>query len=240
MTTAYTQVRELAVTIPGATRVFEKVGIDYCCGGERSLHDACVAAQVDEEALINTLEQLRQHPQAEYAARPEQAESLAKLIDHIIDVHHEFTREEIVRIDKLLIKVCGVHGANHTELLEIQALFRDLAADLGPHMHKEELMLFPYIRSLERAALAGRGAPPCPFGTVNNPVRMMRTEHDVAGVLLAKMRSLSNDYTPPEDACVSYQTLYQALDAFEKDLHEHIHLENNLLFPKAVAMEDAV
>lgn len=238
MTTAQTRVRDLAVTIPGATRVFEKLGIDYCCGGERSLHEACVSAHVDEASVVDTLAQLQTQPDANAPAF--QAGSLAELVNHIVDVHHEFTREELVRIDKLLIKVCDKHGTNHTELFEIQAAFRDLAADLGPHMNKEELMLFPYIRSLERAAIAGRTAPPSPFGSVRNPVRMMSTEHDVAGELLRRMRTLSQGYAPPSDACVSFHTMYQALEGLERDLHQHIHLENNVLFPQAIELEDRI
>lgn len=234
MTSAQTTVRDLAVTIPGATRVFEKLGIDYCCGGLRSLHDACVAAQVDETAVLGELDALQRQAETPRPSPEFALGALAGLITHIVEVHHEFTRDELVRIDKLLTKVCERHGTNHTELFEIQAAFRDLAADLGPHMQKEEVILFPYIRAIERAATTGRAAPPAPFGTVQNPIRMMAFEHDRAGELLSKMRTLSNGYRTPDDGCVTFHTLYQALEGLEKDLHQHIHLENNVLFPRAL------
>ncbi|HUE83073.1 MAG TPA: hemerythrin domain-containing protein [Pyrinomonadaceae bacterium] len=149
------------------------------------------------------------------------------------------TRQEMDRLRSLLEKVCSVHGQNYPELLTVQALFRELCMDLTPHMFKEEQMLFPYIERMEEAAKNGHEISAPPFGTVRNPVRMMMMEHDTAGDLLRKLRETSSDYTVPKDGCISYQTLYQAMEAFEQDLHQHIHLENNVLFPRAVEMEDA-
>jgi regulator of cell morphogenesis and NO signaling len=166
--------------------------------------------------------------------------TLAELIDHIIETHHIFTRNEIGRLRELLDKVCGVHGQNHPELAHLRSLFETLSLELEPHMMKEERVLFPYVIGMEDAVSNERSVTTPPFITVANPVRMMMLEHDRAGELLKQMRRLTSDYTPPPDACTSYQTLYQALDAFEKDLHQHIHLENNILFPRAVKMEGAV
>jgi len=232
-------VRELAVEIPGATRVFEKVGIDYCCGGQKSLADACAQAGVTVEHMMSSL------GEAKASQGPGEgpnflAVSLAELIDHIVSNHHVFTRDEIRRLRALLDKVCSVHYQNHPELLRLRSVFETLAAELEPHMMKEERVLFPYVKMMEAAARDERALPVPPFGTVANPVRMMMMEHDAAGELLKEMRQLASNYVAPPDACISYQTLYEALDAFEKDLHQHIHLENNVLFPRAAETETLV
>src|SRR5262249_1532703 len=146
-------------------------------------------------------------------------------------------RQEIARLTPLMEKVCGKHGGNHPELLHIQAFFRGLAQELTSHMMKEEMVLFPYVARMEEAVIEGDPLLPAPFGTVANPVAMMEHEHDAAGDALRAMRSATNGYVAPEGACVSYQTLYRGLEEFEADLHQHIHLENNILFPRALAME---
>jgi regulator of cell morphogenesis and NO signaling len=156
-----------------------------------------------------------------------------------VDKHHSFTRDEIKRLVLLVSKVVSVHGRNHPELLQVQSLFRDLSEELTTHMTKEEQLLFPYIAEMEQAISSKRSLPPAIFGTVQNPVRMMMLEHDSSGQMLHKVRELTNGYVPPPDACVTYQTLYRALEAFERDLHEHIHLENNILFPRSVDFETA-
>ena len=229
-------VRDLAVEIPGATRVFEKLGIDYCCGGMRSLTDACAAAGIPRDEVMNSLQTVI--ASSENSTEPEfQKATLEMLIEHIVSKHHEFTRLEITRLKVLLEKVCTVHGGNHPELFNLQLLFRELAADLETHMAKEERVLFPYVARMEAAATQNVPLFKPPFGTVANPVRMMMLEHDRAGEILKEIRTLSSNYTPPGDGCISYQTLYTALKELEKDLHQHIHLENNILFPRAVEME---
>ena len=165
--------------------------------------------------------------------------SQAELITHIVEKHHAFTREELERLDALLAKVCGVHGQNHPELFHIQDQFGKLRGDLEPHMLKEESVLFPYIIRMEEAAVGNQALPTPPFGTVRNPVRVMMAEHDAAGYILGRMREASSDYTVPADGCISYKTLYSALAELEVDLHQHIHLENNILFPRAVEQENA-
>jgi regulator of cell morphogenesis and NO signaling len=159
------------------------------------------------------------------------------LINHVVGKHHSFTRLEIARLNALLEKVCVAHGKNHPELLQINVLFRELGADLETHMTKEEHVLFPYVIRMEAAAQQLVPLVRPPFGTVANPVRMMMLEHDRAGELLKEIRVLSSDYVPPPDGCISYQTLYTALAALEQDLHQHIYLENKILFPRAVQME---
>ncbi len=227
-------VRELALEIPAATRVFEKMGIDYCCGGRRSLADACAVAGVKIEDVQLEL------TTASHAQREEpnfHTATLEELINHVVGKHHSFTRQEIARLNALLEKVCVAHGENHPELFRINMLFRELGADLEAHMTKEERMLFPYVIRMEAAAKQDVPWFRPPFGTVANPVRMMMLEHDRAGELLQEIRALSFDYVPPADGCMSYRTLYAAFEALEKDLHQHIHLENNILFPRAVEME---
>ena len=226
-------VRELASATPGAARVFEKFGIDYCCGGERSLAQACSAAKVNLQEVAEALEE----PQTQSGDRDWQKANLAELAEHIVAKHHEYVRQEIQRLIPLAAKVAGVHGKNHPELQGIQSSFQALAEELTTHLMKEERMLFPYIAQLELAAKSGNRPAASPFGTVKNPVRMMMMEHDSAGELLRKIREVSNNYNLPADACMSFQMLYRALEEFEADLHKHIHLENNILFPRAVELE---
>lgn len=227
-------VRELVLENPAAARVFERFGIDYCCGGDKSLAEACAAAKVPASDVIAALES----PGSGSAERDWSAAPLAELAQHIVEKHHTFTREEMKRLEPLLAKVVSVHGQNHPELLRVRGAFQELCQELSLHMMKEEQILFPYIAEMEAAATSHRPLPPAMFGTVQNPVRMMMLEHDSAGQALAEIREKTNAYALPPDACVSYQTLYRALREFEADLHQHIHLENNILFPRALKMED--
>jgi regulator of cell morphogenesis and NO signaling len=165
-------VREYALEIPAATRIFEKLGIDYCCGGGQSLADACAKAGVAVAEVLGSFETDARSDQAS-TVNQWQTAAQAELIAHIIEKHHVFTREELERLDALLAKVCGVHGQNHSELFHIQTQFGDLRADLEPHMLKEEHVLFPYITLLEQAKVQNAPAPSAPFGTVRNPVRML-------------------------------------------------------------------
>lgn len=230
-------VREIATNLPQATRVLEKLKIDYCCGGEQHLGEACAAAGVKME----TLEQmLRETAFAAPSEKPDfQNLTLTELISYILDTHHVFTRNEMARLDLLMAKVVAAHGENHSELLAMSTLLRQLFDDLTPHMFKEEQILFPFLVELEQSSLHGRPAPFAPFGTLNNPIRMMLMEHDTAGEIVRELRKLSSNYAVPVDACASYRTLYQSLEAFERDLHQHIHLENNILFPKALILEQS-
>lgn len=233
-------VREYALEMPQATRVFEKLKIDYCCGGGRTVGDAARAAGVGLDELARLLEEAK----TEDAATSDlpfdaQTGTLSELIDYIIDKHHVFTRAETERISALFEKVCAKHGANHPEVVAARTLFLRLCDDLQPHMFKEEAILFPYVKALEQAAEGSAAPPSAPFGTVNNPVRMMMREHDTAGDLLRELRLATSDFAAPADACMSFRALYDALEIFERDLHQHIHLENNVLFPRAVEMERA-
>jgi regulator of cell morphogenesis and NO signaling len=235
--TAEKTVRELALENSAATRVFEKLGIDYCCGGNKSLEEACRVANVPTDKVLDSLEMAEQASRANQKERSWQVEPLADLIDHINSTHHKYTREEIARLGPLFDKVYSVHGKNHPELQRVRASFQGLAQELTAHMMKEEMVLFPYIVRMEEAVIQREPILPPPFGSVQNPVAMMMHEHDSAGEALRAMRKTSAGYTPPGDACISYQTLYKALADFEADLHQHIHLENNILFPRAIEME---
>lgn len=230
-------VREVAVENPAATRVFERFGIDYCCGGNQALEQACQRAGVSFNEVIDSLDLEEETARAAKHVRDWQSEPLSELITHIKNTHHTYTREEIVRLAALLQKVCSVHGKNHAELFGIQETFGSLSQELMTHMMKEEMVLFPYIARMEESVVQREPVLPAPFGTVQNPVAMMEHEHDSAGAALRSIRKNSRDFATPADACISYQTLYKALAAFEADLHQHIHLENNILFPRAIAME---
>jgi len=231
-------IRELALENVAATKVFERLGIDYCCGGNHTLEQACRAASIPVEQVLKSLEEAQLSSPANSTDRNWQTEPLGDLVSHIMNTHHKYTRDGIARLTPLFAKVCSVHGANHPELAELRDVFTGLTHELTTHLMKEEMVLFPYIVRMEEAVIEKAPVLPPPFGTVQNPVAMMEHEHDTAGNALRSMREISRGYTAPPDACVSYQTLYKALAELEADLHQHIHLENNILFPRAIEMED--
>jgi regulator of cell morphogenesis and NO signaling len=166
-------------------------------------------------------------------------QTLASLIDHIVRKHHTYCRETCLRIDPLLAKVISKHGENYPALGQIQIIFASLRNELAMHLMKEEQMFFPYIVRLEEAKVSQSAPPGAPFGTVQNPTRMTVQEHDDAGRLIKEIRTWTQNFTPPPAACNSFRALYHGLEEFEADLHQHIHLENNLLFPRSIALEDA-
>jgi regulator of cell morphogenesis and NO signaling len=233
-------VRELAVERPGATRIFENLGIDYCCGGEKSLEEACLAAGVPAERIVALLNQAESVGVESADGGIWQGRPLSHLTWYIVSKHHAYTREELGKLSQLFAKVCSAHAQNHPELLRLQFLFQGLGQELTAHMEKEEQVLFPYITQMEDTVRRHEPISVPFFGTVRNPVRMMMLEHDNAGQVLQEMRRVSSDYAVPADGCTSFKTLYQALEAFERDLHQHIHLENNILFPRALEMENQI
>lgn len=236
--TAKTQtVREIALEQPSSIRVFEHYGIDYCCGGRKPLAEACIATAVEVDVVIAALEAAAaaQAPLANDWAQ----ESMESLVHHIVATHHSYVKNELPRLAVLAQKVVNRHGATMAELLAIQAALASLDAELTQHLAKEEEILFPYIVNFERASNAGTAKPSGCFGTVANPIRMMTAEHDAAGALLAEIRRLSSNFTTPEHACPTFHAFYDGLREFEQDLHQHIHLENNILFPRAMQMESS-
>ena len=232
-------VREIALEAPLTTKVFENYKIDYCCGGNRFFLDACRTAGADAENVLKEISVCLESP-AETEFDWVKTASLGRLTDYIVDKHHTFTRDEIKNLTPLMIKVAGRHGEHHTELYALEELFIELCNDLAPHLLKEEQVLFPYIKDLENFKIKNGKVPLSCFGTVQNPVGMMMREHDTAGEILRSMREVSRDYEIPEGACPSYTALLTRLEAFEKDLHQHIHLENNVLFPKAIELENEI
>lgn len=239
MITTDMTVRDVAMELPQSTRLFEKLRIDYCCGGNKPLAEACASAGVDVDSVIEMLAEVTQSNSKDEGALDFQTLTPTKLIAHIVETHHVFTRSEMDRLQSLADKVLAAHGVNHPELIHVDGLLAELGAELTPHMMKEEQVLFPYIVAMESATNQHRPVPFAPFGTVNNPIRMMMREHDAAGEIMRELRKLTSDYKVPADGCISYRTLYEALENFERDLHQHIHLENNILFPKALDLETA-
>jgi regulator of cell morphogenesis and NO signaling len=237
MTAAATTVRDIALEQPASIRVFEKFGIDYCCGGRKALAQACQERSLDLQTVLAAIESAAQgedEPAQEWASA-----SLEALCEHIVKTHHDYVRREIPRLWLLAQKVVARHGDTHPELVHIQQLIRGAGEDLIQHLGKEEQILFPSIVNMERNLTAcGPRSLGC-FGSVRNPIRVMMAEHDAAGDALAQIRRLSHDFTPPEGACPTYVGFYRALAEFEQDLHRHVHLENNILFPRAIEMDES-
>ncbi len=233
-----TRVKDIALSHPSVRRVPEEAQVDHCCGGEESLQKACVHAGVDSEEILKRLRENSRHvnpADANWTMAP-----LSDLTAYVRNNHHGYVREAIPRVTTLLEKVKAKHGKHHPELAEIEISFREVGKEMIMHMQKEEQILFPYIEALDRAA-NGKGILEPPFfQTVKNPIRAMMKEHDAAGNLVRQIREASAEYAAPADACTSYKTLLQELHQFELDLHQHVHLENNILFPRAVELEGAV
>jgi regulator of cell morphogenesis and NO signaling len=237
MTTTTQTVREIALENPASIRVFEAFGIDYCCGGRKPLAEACAAKNIALDTVITALK----NGSASSAPVSEDwnAQPLGALVAHIVNAHHAYVRRELPRLAELANKVVNRHGDTKPELPQIQAKVSQISEELTEHLAKEEVVLFPYITKLERAQDEGSARPHGCFGTVASPIAMMTQEHEAAGALLAEIRQLSGDYTPPVGACPTFHAFYNGLREFEQDLHQHIHLENNILFPRALAIEEA-
>lgn len=228
-------VGEMVVADYRKAEVFRKFGIDYCCGGKKPLADVCRQKQLDLQTVQNALDAIDQEP-----VEPHQDFNdlpLDKLADHIENRHHQYVESSLPVLDELTAKVARVHGERHPELIEIARHYLAVAQELRMHMHKEERILFPYIRQMEQSHRTNSSRPVPVFGSVANPIHMMEAEHESAGEAMEAIRQLSNQYTPPQDACTSYRVLFAKLQEFEQDLHQHVHLENNILFPKAILLE---
>lgn len=217
-----------------AAIVFEEYGLDFCCKGKRPLVKACSDKNVDVQKVLNELTNLSDNGNG---TQNVDDWSLDFLVDYIINNHHQYVRRMIPIISLHADKVASVHGKNHPETLKIADLFLLVREELQMHMMKEERMLFPYIKQLDNAKKYNDQIAPPPFGTIQNPIRMMEYEHTNAGDALYQIRELSNHYSHPEDACNTFKALYSELKEFEEDLHKHIHLENNILFPKSIELE---
>lgn len=238
MATTTQTVRDIAMENPSAVRVFEKYGIEYCCGGQVPLAEACAVKGLNVDDVIASLEAVKA-PLAP-GEKDWGKESLASLATYIVNTHHAYVNREVPRLNGLADKVVSRHGDTREELPAIQAKLAELGEEMIAHQGKEEVVLFPYIAKLDQYS-AGNGAKPRnAFGTIANPIAMMTKDHDIAGNLMAEIRKLSQDYTPPASACPTFRAFYAGLREFEQDLHRHIGLENNILFPRATALESSV
>jgi regulator of cell morphogenesis and NO signaling len=217
-----------------AAAILERYGLDFCCRGNRTLEQSCRDAGISSEDLLEQLEALETAPSNALTFKDM---PLPMLVDYIVSKHHAYVRDALPGLLAHSKKISKVHGNRHPELVRVAELVEQVAAEMTSHMMKEELILFPYVVQLASAAERGAPAPFAPFGTVDNPIRMMEAEHESAGNAMFEIRELTDGYEVPADGCTTYAVCLQELDAFEKDLHAHVHLENNILFPKASALE---
>ena len=226
---------EIAAKDLRKAQVFKKYGLDFCCGGKKTVKQACADKGLDVTKIEHELQQADKN----FTSRPLPYNdwSLDFLSDYIVNTHHSYIKKSLPDIRAYASKVARVHGSRHPELLAIHTLVEEVYAELSEHLIKEENVLFPFIKELVAASTNKRHLPNINFGTVQNPIHLMETEHETVGKNLEEIRILSNNYALPEDACASYSLLYRMLDEFEDDLHTHVHLENNILFPKALELE---
>lgn len=215
--------------------IFSKYKIDFCCNGNRTVAEACDKNGIDSNVLLDELNDVLNSKTGEtidYKSWP-----IDLLAEYIEKKHHRYVEEKIPVLRQFLDKLCRVHGERHPELLKISELFTASVGELASHMKKEELILFPFVKRMVKAKLGNEAIQSPQFGTVENPIAMMMEEHDNEGQRFRDIAQLTDNYTPPADACNTYKVTYAMLDEFEKDLHLHIHLENNILFPKAIKLE---
>lgn len=214
--------------------VFKKYKIDFCCRGGRPLQEVCLQKELNYEQILEDLEKAKQK-NAEginFKSFP-----LDLLADYIEKTHHRYVEDKVPILLQFLNKLCRVHGERHPELLEIDQEFKIITQELEEHFAKEEQILFPFIRQMVAVERSGEQMPQAHFGSVENPISMMKQDHENAGEIMAKIAELTDQYTPPADACNTYKVTFAMLQEFEEDLHKHIHLENNILFPSAIQLE---
>ena len=219
-----------------AASIFKKHNIDFCCNGNRTIADASRKRELREDDLINELNEAisdKNYGEIDFKSFP-----LDLLADYIEKTHHRYIDSKLVEITPYLQRIVSVHGDNHPELFEVQRLFQESTGDLSAHLRKEELMLFPYIRQLVKAQISGGKRPVTKIGDAAEYIALMEEDHNVEGERFRKISELTNNYNPPADACNTYRVTFSLLQEFEEDLHRHIHLENNILFPKSIALTE--
>jgi regulator of cell morphogenesis and NO signaling len=217
--------------------VFKKYGLDFCCGGKKTVKEACAEKGID---VTKVEQELQNRDKSTFTARPLPYNdwNLDFLADYIVNTHHSYVKKTIPDLKSYSEKVAKVHGAHHPELLQINKLAQEVCDEMAAHMVKEETVLFPYVKQLVASKISGNGNVKFGnLGTVETPINMMEMEHEVVGNNMDEIRKISNNYALPEDACASYAFLFKTLDEFENDLHIHVHLENNILFPKAIDLQ---
>lgn len=229
-------IRDIVAADYRTAAIFQRYGLDFCCRGNRTVEAACEDAGLSADRVLRDLADATALPPAGCAPRFNEWE-LPALTAHIVAKHHHYVREQLPVISTHAQKVARVHGERHPEMVTVAATFERVCDEMTSHMAKEEVVLFPYIDRLASASAQGDAPPTAPFGSVENPIRMMEAEHESAGDAMAEIRALTEGYRIPEDACGTYAVLLQELEAFELDLHQHVHLENNLLFPKALLLQ---
>ncbi|MGN6618335.1 MAG: iron-sulfur cluster repair di-iron protein [Ilyomonas sp.] len=227
-------VGEIAAKDLRKAEVFKKYGIDFCCGGKKSLKQACEEKGIDVAVVEAELQNPTQQVQSANNYNAWEPDFLA---DYIYNQHHLYYYNEVPRIQEVFAKVVGHHGANHPELKYLYQLFGELLQELNVHFMREEKVVFPFIKALVTAKRSGNRDALNSQPSLTEPVRMMEVDHEAAGDILAEMKQVANNYNPPADACNSYQFIYKKLNELDEDLHQHIHLENNILFPKALKLE---
>ena len=233
--TTTTTLAEVAAKSPGAVRTLERHALDYCCGGKQSFDEACLAKGISPESVMQEIQRAQQTgaPRRDWQIAP-----LGELVKHIVATHHEYLKLELPALSSRMEKVRAVHGARDPETLNRMAeVFGSLREEMEMHLHKEEAILFPFMEQYGRAEAQGQPMPPVPFGSIANPIAMMERDHVSAGDALGEVRTLTHDYQLPSYACSTVRALYEGLRALEADLHVHIHLENNILFPRTIALE---
>lgn len=219
-------------------QIFKKHGLDFCCGGKKTIKEACAEKGLDVTVIEQELQRADNIPSSR--PLPYNDWSLDFLADYIVNTHHAYVRKNLPDIRTYALKVMRVHGAYHPELERVHQLVEEIHTELTEHMLKEEQILFPFIKQLAAAKNRTQKFEQAPFGTVKNPINMMEHEHELVGNNLHKIRACTDGYALPADACASYSLLYRLLAEFEDDLHLHIHLENNILFPKALDLEKSL
>jgi len=234
-TTNPTTIGEIVANDFRTAAIFSKYNIDFCCKGHRTLEEVCKKRNIEEYLLVEELDRAKNNSANQtfdYKSWP-----LDLLTDYIEKTHHRYVEEKTPVLRRFLNKLCSVHGEVHPELFEINTLFTESAADLATHMKREEEVLFPYIRKMKIARNKGQTLQMPHFGTIENQVVLMKEEHDIEGQRFKKIALLTHNYTPPGDACNTYKVTFLMLEEFERDLHKHIHMENNILFPRAIVLE---
>ncbi len=215
--------------------VFSKYGLDFCCGGAKSLTEACKEKGINEKEVETALTEVES--KAKNRQQDFNSWDLDFLVDYILNIHHKYVKESVTMLYDISEKVANVHGENHPEVIRIAGLFDTIASDLNTHIQKEETILFPFIKKLAVAKRENTKMESASFGSIESPIRTLESEHVAVGGSMDEINRLSSGYAIPEDACSSYRALYSKLDEFEQDLHRHVHLENNILFPKAIQLE---